>query len=46
VQGRLCDMPEVGIHQSYWVAVICFLFLAWYGYHTRNILKKQGIHYE
>jgi FHS family L-fucose permease-like MFS transporter len=46
IQGRLCDMPAVGIHQSYWVAVFCFLFLAWYGFHTQNILKKQGIQYE
>lgn len=46
VQGRLCDMPSVGVHMSYWVAVICFIFLAWYGYHTRKILKDQGIDYE
>lgn len=46
VQGRLSDLPSVGIHQSYWVAVVCFLFLAWYGYHTRSILKKQGISYD
>lgn len=46
VQGRLCDTPSVGIQQSYWVAVACFLFLAWYGYHTRNILRQQGIQYE
>lgn len=46
VQGKLSDIPSIGIHQSYWVAVICFLFLAWYGYFTRNILKKQGIDYE
>lgn len=46
IQGHLSDNPIIGIHTSYWVAVICFLFLAWYGYHVRNILRKQGIDYE
>jgi FHS family L-fucose permease-like MFS transporter len=46
VQGKLSDMPSIGIQNSYWVAVICFLFLAWYGFIASRILKKQGISYE
>lgn len=46
IQGYLSDIPSVGIQNSYGVAVICFLFLAWYGFQVRNILKDQGIDYE
>ena len=42
-QGLLADMPSVGIHQSYWVAVVCFAYLAFYGYKVSSILKSQGI---
>jgi FHS family L-fucose permease-like MFS transporter len=44
LQGKLSDL--IGIQQSYWVAVICFLFLAWYGFKVKNILLKQGIDYD
>lgn len=46
IQGYLSDIPSIGIQNSYGVAVICFLFLAWYGFQVRNILKDQGIDYE
>ena len=46
IQGYLSDIPSIGIHASYWVAVFCFLFLAWYGFHVRNLLKRQGINYD
>ena len=46
LQGYLSDLPAIGIQSSYWVAVICFIFLAWYGYHVRNILRSQGIDYD
>jgi FHS family L-fucose permease-like MFS transporter len=46
LQGLLADNPAVGIHQSYWVPVIGFAYLAWYGYATRRILQKQGIDYD
>jgi FHS family L-fucose permease-like MFS transporter len=46
IQGFLASPDRLGIHQSYWIAVLCFLFLAWYGYHVKNILKKQGINYD
>lgn len=44
LQGKLSDI--IGIQHSYWVAVICFLFLAWYGFKVKNILLKQGIDYD
>jgi FHS family L-fucose permease-like MFS transporter len=44
LQGKLSD--SIGIQQSYWVAVVCFLFLAWYGFAVKNILQKQGIDYD
>ena len=42
-QGLLADMPSVGIHASYWVAVLCFMYLAWYGIKAKQLLDKQGI---
>lgn len=46
MQGKLADLPSIGIHQSYWIAVVCFLFLAWYGYRVKGLLQKQGIDYD
>jgi FHS family L-fucose permease-like MFS transporter len=43
IQGLLADMPSVGIHASYWVAVLCFMYLAWYGIKAKQLLDKQGI---
>ncbi|MFA6260583.1 MAG: MFS transporter [Bacteroidia bacterium] len=31
LQGWLADMPSIGIHQSYWITVLCFAYLAWFG---------------
>ncbi len=40
-QGKLADI--IGIHQSYIVAVICFIYLAVFAVLVKTILKKQGI---
>ncbi len=40
LQGKLADI--VGIHNSYWVAVICFAYLAFFAFIVPSILKKQG----
>lgn len=40
-QGKLADI--VGIHQSYIVAVICFVYLAIFAIVVKSMLKKQGI---
>jgi FHS family L-fucose permease-like MFS transporter len=44
IQGKLADI--IGIHSSFWVAFVCFAFLAWYGYYVRTILRSQGIDYD
>ena len=46
LQGKLADMPLIGIHNSYWVPVIGFAYLAWYGFGVRRMLQKQGIDYD
>ncbi|HUH51326.1 MAG TPA: hypothetical protein VLZ11_04455 [Flavobacterium sp.] len=40
-QGKLADI--IGIHHSYIIAVICFLYLAVFSILVKTILKKQGI---
>ncbi|MGE4514004.1 MAG: MFS transporter [Chryseobacterium sp.] len=51
IQGWLCDFDKtsegiLGItwtHFSYIIPVLCFIYLAFYGFITPRILKKQGI---
>jgi FHS family L-fucose permease-like MFS transporter len=43
-QGLLGD--NIGIHASYVVPVICFLYLAFYGWRVTKVLQKQGISYD
>ncbi len=44
IQGKLADI--IGIHQSYWIPVVCFAYLAFFAYAVKNILEKQGIDFE
>jgi len=44
IQGKLADV--IGIHQSYWVTVACFAYLAFFAISVKGILKKQGIDYD
>jgi MFS transporter, FHS family, L-fucose permease len=44
IQGKLADV--MGIHQSYWVAVLCFAYLAFFAFAVKGILKRQGIDYD
>ena len=53
IQGKLADYIQskssvvgYGIHQSYWVPVICFAYLAFFAFIVRGILRSQGIDYE
>lgn len=52
IQGLICDLDlthDAGIfgitytHFSYIVPVLCFAYLAYYGFITPKILKKQGV---
>jgi FHS family L-fucose permease-like MFS transporter len=44
VQGKLADV--VGIHHSFFIAILCFAYLALFAYLVKGILSKQGINYE
>ncbi|MEO6403981.1 MAG: MFS transporter [Ferruginibacter sp.] len=53
LQGKLADYLQAnstvegsGIHQSYWVAAICFAYLAFFAFAVKGILRKQGINYD
>lgn len=46
LQGWLGSPELIGIKASYIVGVCCFLYLAFYGYRTKIILKKQGIDFD
>jgi len=41
IQGKLSDF--IGIHQSYFVAVVCFAYLTLFAVLVKGILKKQNI---
>lgn len=40
LQGKLADI--FSIQSSYWIAVICFVYLLFYTFKTKSALKKQG----
>jgi len=53
IQGKLADLLQsgttqvgFGIHTSYWVTVVCFLYLALFAFLVKQILQKQGIDYD
>ena len=53
IQGKLADFLQsrsdvagYGIHNSYWIPVICFAYLAFFAFAVKKILSKQGINYD
>lgn len=44
IQGKLADI--IGIHESYFIAAVCFAYLAFFAFAVKGILKKQGIDYD
>jgi len=53
IQGKIADYVQTqstvegyGIHQSYWVAVICFAYVGLFAFIVKGILKRQGIDYD
>jgi FHS family L-fucose permease-like MFS transporter len=44
LQGFVAD--HTNIQASYWVGVICFLYLAFYALAVKGILQRQGIAFE
>jgi FHS family L-fucose permease-like MFS transporter len=43
IQGKLADIPSIGIHNSYWITIACFAYLTFYAWRAKNTLHKQGI---
>jgi MFS transporter, FHS family, L-fucose permease len=46
LQGWLASDNMLGIQYSYLVGVMCFAYLAFYGWKAQHILKAQGIDYD
>jgi MFS transporter, FHS family, L-fucose permease len=46
IQGKLADLKDIGIHNSYWVTVFCFGYLALFAISVKSILRRQGIDYD
>jgi FHS family L-fucose permease-like MFS transporter len=54
IQGKLSDFlqsshldtPGYGIHNSFWIPVLCFAYTLFFAIAVKGILKKQGINYE
>jgi MFS transporter, FHS family, L-fucose permease len=44
IQGKLAD--SIGIHYSYLVPLIGFIYLTFYGWKVKHILQEQGINYD
>jgi len=53
IQGKLADFLQsqsqhdgFGIHNSYWITVLCFGYLAFFAWYVKKVLIKQGIDYD
>ena len=53
IQGKVADYLQAnstiegfGIHNSYWIAVLCFAYLAFFAFVAKGILRRQGIDYD
>jgi FHS family L-fucose permease-like MFS transporter len=53
IQGKLADLLQsgssvegYGIHQSYWIPLICFAYIVLFAIMVQTILKRQGISYD
>ena len=44
LQGYVSE--SVGIQNSYFIGILCFVYLAYYAYNVSSILKKQGINFD
>lgn len=43
LQGALANDKILGIQHSYWVGVLCFLYLFFFAFSVNKKLKKQGV---
>ena len=44
IQGKLADMFT--IHSSYWITVVCFIYLMFFAVKVKKVLKSQGVDYD
>ena len=44
IQGKLADL--FNIHNSYWITVVCFVYLMFFALRVKTILKAQGVDYD
>ena len=44
IQGKLADV--IGIHESFIIGSLGFLYLAYFAYFVKNTLKRQGIEFD
>lgn len=44
IQGKLADI--IGIHNSFFIGIVCFLYLTYYAFFVKKSLKKQGIEFD
>ncbi len=43
IQGKLADLKSIGIHNSYWVTVFCFAYLALFAVGVKGIFRIAAI---
>ena len=53
IQGKLADfletrstVPGSGIHESYWIPLLCYAYITFFAIFVKGVLKRQGIDYE
>ena len=53
IQGKLADFLESrsnvvgsGIHESYWIPLLCYAYITFFAIFVKEVLKRQGIDYE
>lgn len=53
IQGKLADYLESksaiagsGIHESYWIPLLCYAYITFFAFFVKGVLKRQGIDYE
>ncbi|MGN6542726.1 MAG: MFS transporter [Ginsengibacter sp.] len=53
IQGKLADFLESrstvvgsGIHESYWIPLICYAYITFFAFFVKGVLKRQGIDFE
>ena len=53
IQGKLADFLESrssvvgsGIHESYWIPLLCYAYITFFAFFVRGVLRRQGIDFE